>query len=127
MGIEPPGDVEVDDDDGVDGDGPDSEDDAWEARKELRYISAVVLERLAGVEECTPLLGNARVLAHLSTVLKENALQCEYYHCLYATCISLSVYCLRVKDVPKAADMCNISFLKSACRLFLAITLHTCS
>jgi hypothetical protein len=66
-------------DDG-DGDHPDDEDcdddeeAEWELRRDTRYISAIVLDRMSQVPECEPHLANVRVLAHLSSVLRENRL-----------------------------------------------------
>ena len=78
-----------------------SSDADWEMRKEMRYISPVVLERLAAIDACLPLLASARVLAHLASVLHENAIQGG---------ISNRLGLLRVR----ACFCCRVNILSSA-------------
>ena len=62
-------------------DGDDADDDAevafddWSRRRERRYISSVVLERLAAVDDAVEQLCVPRVLAHLVSVLHENGME----------------------------------------------------
>ena len=49
--------------------------DDWSRRRERRYISSVVLERLATVDDAVEQLCVPRVLAHLVSVLHENGME----------------------------------------------------
>ncbi len=61
----------------VAGDGEDDAGDEWRRRTEHRYISSVVLDKLSQQDAAVPMLCQARVLAHLTSVIRENRIQRE--------------------------------------------------